>query len=127
MTTGTERVDAYMAALEHPLRDGVVRLRAAIVAAEPDLVEGVKWNAPSFSYGGEDRITFRLAPRGQLQLVLHRGSAVREDSDGFRFDDPSGLLVWRAPDRAVLDFPDLDAVTTRLLALTELVPRWVRA
>lgn len=127
MTSGTERVDEYVAALEHPLKEGVVRLRATILAAEPELDETVKWNAPSFRFGGDDRITFRLAPRGLLQLVFHRGVAVRDDAAGFRFDDPSGLLAWRAPDRAVLAFPDLDAVTTNSAALTDLVPRWVRA
>ena len=67
-----------MAALDHPLEEGVQRLRAAILA----------W----------------------LQLVLHRGAAVRDDAADFRFEDPSGLLEWAAPDRAVISFRDFGPV-----------------
>ena len=74
---------------------------------------------------GKDRVTFRLAPRGGLQLIFHRGGRVRDDD--FYFDDPSGLLVRRAADRAVLDLPDLAAVESRSDLVADLVPRWVRA
>ncbi|WP_433788131.1 DUF1801 domain-containing protein [Actinomycetospora sp. CA-101289] len=73
MARGSAGVDELLAALDHPLAAGIERLRSAIRAAEPDLVETVKWKAPNYRYAGEDRITFRLAPRGQLQLILHRG------------------------------------------------------
>jgi hypothetical protein len=55
-------------------------------------------------------VTFRLQPGNRLQLVLHRGAAVRDDAADFRFEDPSGLLEWAAPDRAVISFRDFGPV-----------------
>ena len=126
MTGSSADVERYLRDLQHPLKDGVLRLRAAILACDPDITEHVKWNAPSFCRDGQDRVTFRLAPRGKLQLVLHRGAKARADAAGFTFDDPTGLLTWAAPDRAVLDFPDLQAVEARQAQVVSLVQRWVR-
>ena len=44
--------------------------------------------APSFGPGDEDRVTMRLRRGDRLQLVLHRGVAVK-DASGFTFDDPA--------------------------------------
>ena len=119
-------VDRFMAELDHPLKEEAVDLRRAILAADPGITEHVKWNAPSFRHDGEDRVTFRLQPRGRLQLIFHRGAKVRADSAGFTFDDPTGLMTWPAPDRAVIDFPDLTAVSARQAQVTTLVKRWVQ-
>jgi hypothetical protein len=120
-------VEEYLTVLEHPLKEGVLRLRAAILASRLPITEHIKWNAPSFCYDGEDRVTFRLQPRGRLQLIFHRGAKVRADSTAFVFDDPSGLMTWPAPDRAVIDFPDLTAVAAREAEVSALVDRWVLA
>ena len=125
MPRAADDVDGYLAALDHPLKAGIEQLRAAILASDPGITESVKWNAPNFRYDGVDRVTFRLQPGNRLQLVLHRGAAVRADAAEFRFDDPTGLLEWAAPDRAVLTFTDLDDVAATKAAVVELVNRWV--
>ena len=127
MTKTSPDVDRFMAALEHPLKDGVQQLRTAILASDDGLSEHVKWNAPSFRYGGEDRVTFRLRPRDQLQLVFHRGAAVRGDAAEFSFADPTGLLVWPAPDRGVLTLADQGDVDRDEESVVALVGLWVRA
>ena len=81
-----------MSRLDHPLKEGIERLRAAILDSNDAHTEHVKWNAPSFCYAGEDRVTFRLFPRDRVQLVFHRGSKVKDDADTFAFDDDTGLL-----------------------------------
>nr|WP_240897436.1 DUF1801 domain-containing protein [Kineococcus vitellinus] len=113
--------------MQHPLKDGVLRLRAALLGCEADLSEHVKWNAPSFRHRGEDRITFRLHPYEQLQLVFHRGAQVRADTAGFAVEDPGGLLRWLAPDRAVVDFPTLESVAAHEEEVVALARRWVLA
>lgn len=127
MGTPSPDVDQFLAALHHPLKEGVLRLRAAILAADPEITEHVKWNAPSFRYGSEDRVTFRLQPRGKLQLIFHRGAKVRADTADFVFADPSGLMTWPAPDRAVIDFPDLASVAAHEPEIGPLVKRWILA
>jgi len=120
-------VDRFLAELDHPLKAGVERLRAAILASNDAITEHVKWNAPSFRYADVDRVTFRLQPGDRLQLVLHRGAKVRDDAADFRFDDDSGLLDWVATDRAVITFRDLDDVAARQVAVVDVVNRWVAA
>jgi len=125
MPRAADDVDGYLDRLDHPLKAGVEQLRAAILASDDGITESVKWNAPNFRYDGVDRVTFRLQPGDRLQLVLHRGAAVRDDVGDFRFDDPTGLVEWATPDRGVLTFSDLADVAAKQPAVVELVRRWV--
>lgn len=125
MPNASPEVDRFLAALDHRLKPGVEALRAGILATDPGITEHLKWNAPSYRYGGEDRVTFRLQPREQLQLVFHRGARVRADSADFVFADPTGLVEWRTPDRGVVTFPDLAAVTAARAAVPALVAAWI--
>ncbi len=118
-------VEQYLADLEHPLKAGVVRLRAAILASNPAITEHVKWNAPSFCVDGTDRVTFRLRPGARLQLVFHRGAVKRTDTEDFVFHDPTGLMAWLAPDRALVDLPTLEVVAQHEQDVVTLVNRWV--
>ena len=124
---GRAEVDRYLAALEHPLKPAIVRMRAAVLGADPVITEHVRWNAPSFCHGGVDRVTFRLHPGARFQLVLHRGARVRDDAvDLGGFEDPSGLLTWASPDRAVVDLSRPGAAATHEHDVVALVRRWVR-
>ena len=102
-------------------------LRRAILAADPGISENVKWNSPNFVHNGQDRVTLRSNPRGGVQVILHRGAKVRPDADAFVFDDPTGLLTWPAPDRAILAVADNDAALAVAPQLTHLVARWIVA
>ncbi|PWU56137.1 DUF1801 domain-containing protein [Micromonospora sp. S4605] len=127
MPNRSGEVDAFMATLDHPLRAGVEELRSAILASNADISEHVKWNAPSFRYNGDDRVTFRLRPADRLQLIFHRGAKVRSDVADFTFHDSTGLVTWLAPDRGVVTFPDLETIQSQQAAVVSLVNRWVRA
>ena len=118
-------VDDYLAALSHAHLDGIRRLRAAILVAEPRLVEHIKWNAPSYGLGDDDILTMRLAPRDAFQLVFHRGVAKVEGS--VAVDDPEGLLVWKGRDRAVLDLVTTARVAELEPQVVALVRGWVAA
>ncbi|ATB32829.1 DUF1801 domain-containing protein [Melittangium boletus] len=124
MTNRNKAVDAFMKTLEHPRKAEVERIRALILGLDKDIQERIKWNAPSFGPGQEDRVTFRLAPKGKLQLIFHRGAKAK-DAAGFAFEDPSGLLQWAAKDRAVLELGEAEAVKPQVLG--ELVRRWMAA
>ena len=105
-------------------------LRAAIAAAGPDLIERLKWNAPSFAVppGGDDddRITLGLERKGGVRVVLHRGAKTK-DTAGFVFEDASGLAKWPAADRGVMVFRDSAAVGARRLDFTRLCADWLTA
>lgn len=74
MARAKETVDAHLARSEHPRKAAISEVRAIILGADPGITEQIKWNAPSFCYGGDDRVTMRLQPRDCLHLVFHRGS-----------------------------------------------------
>lgn len=125
-STGSE-VDAFFSAFSHARREQVLALRAAILAANPTLTEQIKWNAPSYCHDGDDRVTFRFAPKGDaVQLIFHRGAKAKA-VEGFRFDDPSGLLVWAAADRGVLTLATEDAFERHSATIASLVTAWVAA
>ena len=79
MSNRTQEVDRFMGKLDHPLKEGIEQLRAAILGSNDQITEHIKWNAPSFRYAGEDRVTFRLYPEHRVQLVFHRGPKVKRD------------------------------------------------
>ncbi len=127
MTESQQKVDSFLDALKHPHDRGVRLLRATLLARVPGLTEHVKWNAPSFIHEGVDRITFRLRPGDLLQLIFHRGPSVRSDVDSFAFADPTGLMEWQTPDRAVVAFADSADVEAKLEAVVGIARRWVLA
>lgn len=120
-------VEDLLATSTHGRIDEVRLLRDAILAANPDLTEQVKWNAPSFCAAGDDRVTFRLHPGDRVELIFHRGARVRTDVDAFSFDDPTGRIAWATPDRGSLAFTDAADVAGSAAAVASLVTAWVAA
>ena len=117
-------VDTYMDALEHRHKPAIASLRRLILTEVPDLVERIKWNAPSFGRGEDDRITMRLHPGDRLQLILHRGVKAGAD-DLFRFEDPHKVIAWAAPDRGVVSFKDAADMAAKAEPLSDILRRWV--
>ncbi len=119
-------VDRFMLALDHPLREDIGAMRLAILASNPGISEQIKWKAPSFCYGDEDRVTFRLPPKGGLQLIFHRGARAK-DTTGFAFVDETGLMEWAAADRAIVRLADSNDAQAKQAPIVALVNRWMDA
>lgn len=128
MVEESDRVEAFLAELDHPLRAEIERVRAIVLAADTGIRERIKWNAPSFGYGDEDRVTLRLRPGNRLQIIFHRGAKVMGNrARPFGFADRSGLLHWLANDRGMVAFSSMDEVRANEAALARLVRDWLRA
>ena len=70
-------------ALDDDTREQVQLLRDIIGSLDADLTEHVKWNAPSYVFDGEDRITMNLRNKqGLVKLVLHMGATRPERQEG---------------------------------------------
>jgi len=120
-------VSRWLAACRHPLRPVLDALRAAVLAAEPRLVEGVKWNAPSYAFGGgDDRITFNLSAPDRVRLIFHCGVKTRAAKGRVPVAD-RGLLEWAADDRGIATFRSLAEVEAAGSSLRELVRAWLAA
>lgn len=119
-------VESYLAGLEPGDRAMVDALRAIVIAAAPDLIEEIKWNAPSFRDGADHKVTLGIERKRGVRIVLHRGVA-KKDATGFAFDDPARLAAWSAPDRGVVTLPDPGAIELRRAELHDLIARWITA
>jgi hypothetical protein len=126
MTRLTQAVTDFIENVDHPLKHEVDILRAIILAADAGITEQIKWKAPSFCYQGQDRITFNLHKNDRVLIVFHRGAKAK-DSQGFRFEDRTGLLEWVSADRALLTFHDKADIQEKQAALTSIVSRWIHA
>ncbi len=118
-------VTAFLAALEHPHKSLVVAIRRLVLAVDPAIGEGIKWNAPSF-HTSEHFATFHLRAKDGVQLVLHLGAKPRPGANPKRdVPDPDGLLDWKGADRAVVTVHDAKELAARKAALTRILRAWI--
>lgn len=101
-------------------------VRQIIRAADPGLTEKIKWNAPSYGHGDDDRITLRLQPGDRVEVIFHRGTQ-KQALAGFAFADPSGLLKMLAPDRGMVAFANAADITAKADGFSALVVAWLAA
>ena len=120
-----DKVDAFMAQLEHPYKEIIQDLRLLILAADPRVSEQIKWNAPSFLI--EDHFaTFKLYPPNAIQLVLHTGAKVKNHPKTFVVDDPNSLLQWVTGDRCVLTLKSAEHARQVREAVASIIKQWIR-
>lgn len=117
-------VDAFMAALDHPLKAEIEALRAIICPLDPRIVESVKWNAPSYAID-DHFATLRLYPQRTVQVVLHTGAKVKPESRAMTIDDPDGLIVWATSDRGAVAFADIADIERKRDAFVSIVRQWI--
>lgn len=116
--------DAFMAALEHPLRSDIDFVRGVIRNAVPAATEGIKWNAPSFRLE-DDFATFHLRPTDSVCVILHTGAKKRPKPLDMAIDDPSGLLDWLAKDRCMARLGAGNAVRSNRTPFEAVLKAWV--
>jgi len=123
---GKAAVDAFMAQSTHAHKDAIEALRGIVLAVDASVTEGIRWNAPSFR-SSEWFATTHLRCRRGIGLILHLGAKVRAlPPGGLVIDDPSGLLKWLGPDRAMLEFDGLGELQQRTPAVLALLRQWIR-
>ncbi|GAA4419993.1 hypothetical protein GCM10023187_54880 [Nibrella viscosa] len=120
-------VTKFLDDLHHPLRAEIELLRLTILNADDSITENIKWNGPNYCFEGEDRITIRIHPPKQLQLIFHRGVKKQPQPKDKIIDDNSGLLAWKENDRAIASFKDIDSIEKSKLKLKSIINRWIRA
>lgn len=121
-----QTVEQLLTLLEHSQVDLINEVRAVIKHAEPALVEGVKWNAPSYALDGNDIITFNFRNYGAVALIFHTGPKGKDSKTGQRlFEDASGLVEWVADKRFVLKVADGRFLHDHATEITNLVQIWV--
>ena len=116
-----------MSSLDDSKKAQVEALRKLILDAEPNLQEHIKWNAPSYVFGGEDRITFNLFNKEEaVKLILHMGAMRKEDKNAAPvLKDDTGLIVWSSDIRGILSFRNLEDIQTKSIQLGQIIKQWL--
>jgi len=122
----TPEVTQFLDASAHPLRDAIELLRSIILETDEGVGENIKWNGPNYTFAGEDRITMKIHPPKQIQLIFHRGAKKREQPKDRLIADPFGLLDWRENDRAIIGFRNTEEISLNQEKLTFLVDSWLK-
>lgn len=121
----SQRVEDFIAALDHPYKPEIVELRQIILGADPRIGEEIKWNAPSF-YTTQHFATFQLRAKTGVQIILHLGTKVRETATtGIPIPDPQSLLTWLAKDRASVTLQNMDEIHAKRADFTALIQAWI--
>jgi hypothetical protein len=118
-------IEEFMRLLEHPKKSEIEALIMLVRAAQPEILVGVKWNAPSFFYK-EWFATIHLNCKDAVQIILHLGAKKREDiKQRIAIDDPDNLLQWLGKDRAFIKFRDLPEITLKADAFQNIIRQWL--
>ena len=125
--SGSEQVIEFMSKLEHPLKKEIEEVRKIILGANQQITEHIKWNAPSFCFHNEDRMTLNLQGKGEFfRIVFHRGAKVKDNIGRTTLiEDHTGLLDWVSSDRAMIKFSNMHDIITNNEKLQEVVNKWI--
>ena len=127
MNAHNQDVTVFLDGLNHPFRKEIEVLRTILLSVDEELVEGIKWNGPNYSIRGEDRITMRIHPPTQVQLIFHRGAKVKVQPEKRLLDNDDDFLTWKENDRAIASFHSLEQIEKDRSKLKDIASMWIKA
>lgn len=110
-------VSTWLAALEHPLKDVILAVRAAILGADARISETIKWQSPTFMYEG-NLASIDPKARRHVAVLFHRGAEIPGHHP---------LLEGEGKLARYARFPDLETVAARRGELEAVVHAWCDA
>ncbi|MBI2515920.1 MAG: DUF1801 domain-containing protein [Opitutae bacterium] len=116
-----DAVTELIAHSNHPLKPVMTALRKIILAADPQITEGIKWNAPSF-FCHDWFATFHVRRTDHILIVFHRGAKPKPGRIAITED--TGLLEWLDERRCIAKFFSLADVKSKQAALQAVVRQW---
>ena len=107
-------VSAWLAELEHPLKDVIYAVRTVLLEADERLTETTKWKSPTFMYEGNLASIDPKAKR-HVAVLFHRGAEIPGEH---------ALLEGEGKVARYARFPDVAAVDSGRDQLTAIVRAW---
>jgi hypothetical protein len=123
----SNEVNLFLDQQQHPLRVEIDQLRTYILGSNENITENIKWNGPNYSFNGEDRISMRIYPPKQIQIIFHRGAKAKVLPTENLIPDANGLLVWKTTDRAVATFKNFQSITVSKIYFQKIISDWIFA
>jgi hypothetical protein len=107
-------VGAWLAELEHPLKDVILAVRSVFLEADDRITETIKWKSPTFMYEG-NLASIDPKAKKHVAVLFHRGAEIPGD---LPILEGEGKLARYAR------FPDTASVETRRDELVAAVRAW---
>lgn len=127
MNNYNPEVTQFIEQSNHPLLKEIELLRSIILKTSSDLKENIKWNGPNYIYKGEDRITMKINPPKQIQLIFHCGAKKLEQPKNRLISSTAEFLVWKENDRAMGTFKTSNDILNQEIELKEVIVQWLKA
>lgn len=122
----TQDVNEFVISLKHPQENIIQLMRELIKKSSSELVEGIKWNSPSYSLEGNDIITFNFHYKGVISLVFHTGPKGKDTHTKKQlFVDETNHLEWLADKRAVLKISSIEEFEAMEKDIEKIIDIWV--
>jgi len=118
-------VTTFLEVLDHPLQKDYLAVQKIILNAHASISEGIKWNSLSFKTH-EYFATINLRNRDTVQLVMHLGAKVKDNTKPLKIVDPLGLLESLTSDRALLTLGKGSALNKNKKALQNIILQWIK-
>lgn len=126
MTKKIMNVDELIKSIKHSQEEIIQSMRTIIKQSSNELLEGVKWNSPSYSFNGNDIITFNFHYKGYVSLVFHTGPKGKDTHTNVTlFVDESNLLEWVADKRAVLKISSKEKLELVEDDMQRIIEKWI--
>ena len=94
-------VSAWLAELEHPLKDVILAVRAVFLGAVVRITETIKWKSPTFMYEG-NLASIDPKARKHVAVLFHRGAEIPGEHP-LREGEGKMARYARFPDMAAVD------------------------
>lgn len=118
-------VTKFLDELNHPMRTEIEELRRIILNSTIGLTENIKWNGPNYCFDDQDRLTMKIQPPKQIQLIFHTGAKRLNQPKDKLIDDKSGLLIWKENDRAIATFKNINEIKKTESNLERIINNWI--
>lgn len=122
-----QEVSTFLNELNHPLREEIELLRNIILNSNKTLTENIKWNAPNYAVGENDRVTLKINPPKNILIILHRGTKVQTMPAQKLVDYTCKVLSWKTNDRAIITLNNKQDIITYQNDIVQIVNLWLEA
>ena len=109
------KVDAYLAALDHPHLALWHAIRETILSVDSGIEEAIKWGAPTFIYKG-NIATFNPRAKNFVNLTFHTGATI---------DDPESVLEGDAKEARSFRVSDAADFAAKKDGLEAVIRNWI--
>lgn len=118
-------VNQKLSEIGHPMPEVVQQLRELILAVDPTIEEGIKWNSMSFRTT-EWFATLNQRALDRVEFVFHLGAKVKGAEIQAAIPDIPDCVEWKSGDRCLVTFRTPQEAEDRKDSLRSFVKEWIK-